>query len=42
MMCYRCKVMLQKTELKDIYKCPMCNNVEEVVEEKETKCQNQQ
>jgi len=29
--------MLQKTELKNIYKCPMCNNVEEIVEEKEKK-----
>jgi phage FluMu protein Com len=42
MMCYKCKVVLQKTELKDLYKCPMCKNVEEVVEEEEAKCENQQ
>lgn len=36
MICYRCKIALQKTELKNVYKCPMCKNVEEV-EAKEEK-----
>jgi len=37
MICYRCKIVLQKTELKDVYRCPMCKNVEKVIEEKEKK-----
>ena len=36
------KVEQKKTELKDVYECLACNSVEEVVEEEETKCQNQQ
>ena len=42
MICERCKREMKKTELKDVYECLACNSVEEVVEEEETKCQNQQ
>ena len=42
MICYRCKIVLQKTELKDVYRCPMCKNVERVIEEKEGKCEDPQ
>ena len=33
-LCIRCKVALKKTELKDVYKCPACDLVEEKEEEK--------
>ena len=27
--CFRCKIKMNKTELKDVYKCPACDLVEE-------------
>ena len=26
-LCYKCKVVLKKTELKDVYKCPACGMI---------------
>tara|TARA_R100000655_G_C2876724_1_gene174457 strand:- start:79 stop:219 length:141 start_codon:yes stop_codon:yes gene_type:complete len=28
-LCYKCKIALVKTELKDVYKCPMCGTTVE-------------
>ena len=33
--CFRCKIKMNKTELKDVYKCPACDLVEEKEEETE-------
>jgi uncharacterized CHY-type Zn-finger protein len=33
MICYRCKIKMNKTELKDVYKCPACKNVQNKEEE---------
>lgn len=33
MICYRCKIKMTKTELKDVYKCPACQNVQHKEEE---------
>ena len=27
--CFRCKIKMNKTELKDVYRCPACDLVEE-------------
>ena len=32
--CFRCKIKMNKTELTDVYKCPACYLVEEKAEEK--------
>ena len=32
--CFRCKIKMNKTELKDVYKCPACDLVEEKEQEK--------
>ena len=31
--CFRCKIKMNKTELKGVYKCPACDLVEEKEEE---------
>ena len=33
--CFRCKIKMNKTELKGVYKCPACDLVEEKEEETE-------
>ena len=33
--CFRCKIKMNKTELKDVYRCPACDLVEEKEEETE-------
>ena len=32
--CFRCKIKMNKTELKDVYKCPACALIEEKEQEK--------
>lgn len=32
--CYVCKICMQKTELKNVYKCPACHMIEEKEQEK--------
>jgi len=33
--CFRCKIKMNKTELKDVYKCPACALIEEKEQETE-------
>tara|TARA_X000001382_G_scaffold124803_2_gene109702 strand:+ start:284 stop:427 length:144 start_codon:yes stop_codon:yes gene_type:complete len=35
-LCFKCKIALVKTELANVYKCPMCNNVEEILPRDQT------
>ena len=37
LLCERCKVGLQKTELKGVYICPLCKGIESYEETKEEK-----
>ena len=30
-LCFKCKIALVKTELANVYECPMCKNVEEIL-----------
>ena len=32
--CFRCKIKMNQTELKDVYKCPACALIEEKEQEK--------
>ncbi len=34
-LCERCKIALRKTELDDIYRCPMCLTVQEIKDKEE-------
>ena len=29
-LCFKCKIALLQTEIKNIYECPMCKNIEEI------------
>jgi len=35
-LCFKCKIALVKTELANVYECPMCKNVEEILPKNET------
>ena len=35
-LCFKCKIALVKTELANVYKCPMCKNIEEILPREQT------
>ena len=35
-LCFKCKIALIQTEIKNIYECPMCKNTEEFLPKDQT------